>query len=60
MTRFLRRREVEQLCGLTRSSLYALMAKGEFPKPVKVSEKSVRWPEDEIEKWQKARLAAVK
>ena len=49
----LRRPDVERLTGLRRSSLYALMAAGKFPRPITLSEKSVGWLEPEIAEWQK-------
>ena len=33
----LRRRAVEQLTGLSRSTIYDLMAKGQFPRPVRLT-----------------------
>jgi prophage regulatory protein len=54
----LRRPEVERLTGLRRSSLYALIAAGKFPKPIALGEKSVGWLEPEIAEWQKHRIAA--
>jgi prophage regulatory protein len=54
----LRRPDVERLTGLRRSSLYALMAAGKFPRPITLSEKSVGWLEPEIAEWQKVRIAA--
>ena len=54
----LRRPEVERITGLRRSSLYALMAAGKFPKPILLSEKSVGWLEPEIADWQKHRIEA--
>ena len=54
----LRRPEVERLTGLRRSSLYALIAAGKFPRPIPLSEKSVGWLESEIAEWQKVRIAA--
>ncbi len=53
----LRRAEVERATGLRRSSLYEQIAAGKFPKPVKLSEKSVGWIEAEIIAWQKSRIA---
>jgi prophage regulatory protein len=47
----LRRREVEQLTGLSRSSLYDLMSKGAFPRPIKLTGKAVAWPESAIAEW---------
>ena len=55
--RFLRRRAVEQMAGVTRSTLYAAMAEGRFPKPVKVTRKAVAWLESEIVDWQRRRVA---
>ena len=41
------------------SQIYALMAKGEFPRPVKIGEQAVGWYEDEIEAWQAKRPRAT-
>ncbi len=54
----LRRREVEQLTGLSRSSLYDLMSKGAFPRPVKLTGKAVAWPENVIAEWLATRPSA--
>lgn len=53
----LRRDDVERATGLPRSTIYEKMAKGEFPRSIKLSAKSVGWLESEIEAWQKARIA---
>ena len=50
----LRRREVEEKCGLSRSVIYRMMREGTFPLPVKISggeRGAVRWKSDEIEQW---------
>jgi prophage regulatory protein len=44
---------VEAKTGLKKSSFYAEMAKGQFPRPVRISTQAVAWFEDEIEAWQK-------
>lgn len=54
----LRRREVEQLTGLSRSSLYDLMAKGAFPRPIKLTGKAVAWPENAVAEWLASRPIA--
>ena len=41
--RLLRRAEVCELVGLARSSLYRMINAGNFPRPVMVGPKSVRW-----------------
>jgi prophage regulatory protein len=53
----LRRPQVERLTGLRRSSLYALVQAGKFPRPIKLSEKAVGWLELEIVEWQQRRVA---
>ena len=51
------RDEVERATGLPRSTIYEKIAKGSFPKPIRLSERAVGWLETEIEAWQKARIA---
>lgn len=43
--------EVVELTGLSRSTIYKKMAKGEFPKPLKLGERAVRWRQSEVEAW---------
>lgn len=47
----LRRPAVQDLTGLSRSTIYDLMAKGAFPRPVRLTKKSVAWPESAIVAW---------
>ena len=49
--RILRRHEVEARTGLPRSSLYRLIANGEFPKQRRLSASTVGWLESEISTW---------
>jgi prophage regulatory protein len=49
--RHLRRRAVEDITGLSRSTIYDLMSKGQFPRPVKLTGKAVGWPENAIADW---------
>ncbi len=53
-----RRREVEAVTGLSRSAIYDGMKSGTFPRPVKITEKAVAWPESFIEKWLASRPSA--
>ena len=46
--RLLRRSQVEEIAGLSRSSIYRRMQKGEFPRPVKIGSAAVRWKERDI------------
>jgi prophage regulatory protein len=49
--RHLRRPAVEQLTGLSRSTIYDLMTKGEFPRSVRLTARAVAWPESAIAEW---------
>lgn len=50
--------EVLAITGLSRAHLYALAKKGAFPKPVKLSERSSAWVENEINEWVQSRIDA--
>lgn len=52
--RILRRPDVQRATGLSRSTIYALMGRGEFPRPIKLAARAVGWPEDAIREWQEA------
>lgn len=48
----LRRRQVEQRVGLSRSPLYARIKVGGFPKPVRLGNgRAVGWLEGEVDAW---------
>jgi prophage regulatory protein len=57
MTTLLKIPEVRAKTGLSRSHLYALAQNGEFPKPVKLSERSSAWVESEVDGWIEERIA---
>jgi prophage regulatory protein len=59
-TALLRRKEVEARTGLPRSSIYALIAKKEFPAPVNLTARAVAWPSDAIDAWIAERIASAK
>jgi prophage regulatory protein len=58
MNRLLRIGEVVKVAGMPRSSIYALVATGQFPGPLKISTRSSAWRLDEIEAWIAERTAA--
>lgn len=55
MDRYLRRTNVEDRTGLKRSTIYSLMKKGKFPRPVKLTGKAVAWRESDIKAWMDSR-----
>ena len=58
MAKFLlRRKQVQERIGLSRSELYRLIALGRFPRPVPLGERVRAWDADEIEAWIAARIA---
>ncbi len=58
--KLLRRDEVEELTGYKRSSLYAMMANGLFPKSIKIGPNRVVWDEEEVNKWLEDRINKAK
>lgn len=62
-TQVLRLPQVRAMTGLSRSSLYALVKDGDFPRQVKLSERAAGWVASDVERWlneriQKSRLRA--
>lgn len=49
---------VKTQTGLSRSTIYAEMARKRFPKPIKLGERAVGWYEAEIAAWLEGRKAA--
>ena len=56
--RLLTRTEVQARVSLSRTTLYRLMDAGEFPIPVRVGQRAVRWPESAIDDWEDSRPPA--
>lgn len=42
---------VIQKTGLSRSTIYLRMSKGEFPKSISLGERAVGWVEEDISQW---------
>lgn len=47
----LRRRSVERMTGLSKSTLYRLIKQGRFPAPLRMTRKAVRWRREEVNEW---------
>lgn len=56
--RIIRRPNVEARTGIPKSSIYALMAKGEFPKPIKIGARAVGWLDSDIDAWINEQVSA--
>ena len=53
----LRRTQVQQESGLSRSTLYLRIAQGLWPKPVRLGSRSVGWPAGEVAALNAARIS---
>ena len=53
--RLLKRREVAKITGLSLSTIYRQMPKGQFPRQVSVGLRAVRWRASEVYAWMKSR-----
>lgn len=55
-SKILRLRDVVQVTGLSRSTIYAEIAKGKFPRQVSLTgRRSVGWPEHAVTQWVESR-----
>lgn len=43
---------------MSRSQIYALVQKGEFPRPIKLSERSSAWVSAEVQEWIDVKIQA--
>ena len=57
--RMLRVDDVQAMTGLSRSGIYALMRDSDFPEPLRLARKAVRWRESEVSAWLDARPRAT-
>ena len=55
----LRREEVQDRTGLSRSAIYRLMREGDFPPPRRLGQRAVRWRESDLEAWLASRPLAT-
>jgi prophage regulatory protein len=52
-----RRKQVQLKAGLSRSTLYARIDAGLWPRPVSLGVRAVGWPDDEVQAVLRARIA---
>lgn len=56
--RLIRLPEVRKRVGLSRATVYALMAQGKFPRQRQLAANCVAWVDKEIDAWMAERIAA--
>jgi len=54
----LRMPAVKSKTGLAKTTIYRKVRSGEFPKPIKLSERASGWDESLIDAWLQSRIAA--
>ena len=54
----LRREEVEERFGVSRSWIYLEMRAGRFPEPVRIGKRAVRWRVSDLDEWAARRPVA--
>jgi prophage regulatory protein len=54
--KILRRKQVQEVTGLSRSTIYLRISQGSFPKAISLGVRAVGWLESEIEAWLNARV----
>jgi predicted DNA-binding transcriptional regulator AlpA len=59
LRRLIREKDLHKYAPLGKSQRKRLIARKEFPEPIRISERAVAWDEDDIIAWQKARLDAA-
>jgi prophage regulatory protein len=48
--------ETKATVGLSRSTIYAMVKSGNFPKPISLGPRSVGWLSSELDEWIKQRI----
>jgi prophage regulatory protein len=54
----LRIKQVSKIIGVSRSTIYNWIARGDFPKPKQLGPRAVAWDSDDISDWMKSRPTA--
>lgn len=55
---FIRLPEVVELVGLSKMTIYRMVASGLFPKQIRLGANSVAWVRSEVQAWSQQRIAA--
>lgn len=56
--RILRLPDVKKRTGLSRSSIYLRMSKGDFPDSISLGARAIGWVEQDVDSWLEARIEA--
>lgn len=56
--RLIRIRDVENVTGCKKSTIYLMVKEHRFPTPIRLSARLVAWPESAVLRWVQERIAA--
>ena len=59
-TKFLRLPEVCKRVGLSKSTIYALIHKKDFPEPIKITQRVSAWIEANVDEWMAEKISNTK
>ena len=57
MTKLIRMKQVREIISLSPSTIYRKIATGDFPKQLKLTDKTCAWVEQEVLDWVDAKIA---
>lgn len=57
--RVIRKKDLPDFCGLQRTVIEAMIARNEFPKPIKLNDsgRAIAWIASEVAEWQRQRIS---
>ena len=54
--RFMRMREVSEMVGVSRATIYRWMDAGDFPRSIALGGNSIAWSEKSVQEWMESRI----
>ena len=58
LDRLIREDELRELLGVSHATIWRLVRSGHFPRPIRIGQAAVAWPEDEVREWVESKKAA--
>ena len=58
-TQILRRKDVEAMTGLSKSTIYKMISNGTFPAAIRIGDRAVGWRLSDIDRWIDQRAVTV-
>ena len=56
--RFMRMREVIEMVGVSRATIYRCLDAGDFPRSFALGGNSIAWPEKSVQEWMESRMTS--